>query len=65
MGNLSKKSGIYAIVNIMDSKVYVGQAKEFNNRDHFLQLKKGNDTKRLQMLIMIVRKNWFISFWEI
>ena len=48
MGNLSKKSGIYAIVNIMDSKVYVGQAKEFNNRDHFLQLKKGNDTKRLQ-----------------
>lgn len=48
MGNLSKQSGIYAIVNIMDSKVYVGQAKEFNNRDHFLQLKKGNDTKRLQ-----------------
>ncbi|MEI3139172.1 MAG: hypothetical protein V8T31_06305 [Lachnospiraceae bacterium] len=48
MGNLSKQSGIYAIVNIMDNKVYVGQAKEFNNRDHFLQLKKGNDTKRLQ-----------------
>ena len=34
MGNLSKQSGIYAIVNIMDSKVYVGQAKEFNNREH-------------------------------
>lgn len=48
MGNLSKQSGIYAIVNIMDNKVYVGQAKKFNNRDHFLQLKKGNDNKRLQ-----------------
>ena len=47
MGNLSKQSGIYAIVNIMDNKVYVGQAKKFNNRDHFLQLKKGNDNKRL------------------
>ena len=28
MGNLSKQSGIYAIVNIMDNKVYVGQAKK-------------------------------------
>ena len=47
MGNLSKQSGIYAIVNIMDNKVYVGQAKKFNNRDHFLQLKKGNDNQEI------------------
>ncbi len=46
MENLSMQSGVYVILNIIDCKVYIGQAKNFNNRDHFQQLENGNDNNR-------------------
>lgn len=46
--SISKKSGIYVIVNIEKCKIYVGQAREFNNRDHSYELKKGYDSSELQ-----------------
>lgn len=41
--NLSQYSGIYGILNIVDWKVYVGQAKKFNKRDHIAELEKNQD----------------------
>lgn len=40
--------GIYMILNLVDCKVYVGQAKNFNKRNHFNQLISNRDNSRLQ-----------------
>lgn len=46
--NLSNHAGIYIILNIVDCKVYVGQASKFNNRDHIWELEHGRDNSNLQ-----------------
>lgn len=45
--NLLSYGGIYVILNIRDFKAYVGQARNFNNRDHN-ELKNGLDNPDLQ-----------------
>ncbi len=40
--------GIYIIVNVLDAKAYVGQAKSFTKRDHISNLIEGTDNKQLQ-----------------
>lgn len=47
--NLFNSGGIYVILNILDWKAYVGQAKNFNNRDHMYELEKGYDNTELQV----------------
>lgn len=46
--NLSTHNGIYIFLNVLECKVYVGQAKKFNKRDHFKILEDGKDNKNLQ-----------------
>ncbi|HIR13056.1 MAG TPA: hypothetical protein IAB31_03920, partial [Candidatus Choladousia intestinavium] len=38
--------GIYVILNLIDCKAYVGQAKNFSNRTHTLELYGGNDNNK-------------------
>ena len=47
--NLFNSGGIYVILNILDWKAYVGQAKNFNKRDHMYELEKGYDNTELQV----------------
>lgn len=46
--NLSTHNGIYIFLNVLECKVYVGQANKFNKRDHFKILEDGKDNKNLQ-----------------
>lgn len=46
--DLTNHGGVYLILNVLDCKVYVGQAKNFNNRSHLDVLNQRGDTKDLQ-----------------
>ncbi len=48
MRDMANRSGIYVIVNIMDCKAYVGQARNFSKRSHIAELAQGTDNDRLQ-----------------
>lgn len=47
--NLSNCSGIYVILNVIDWRAYVGQAVNFNNRDHIYELENGKDNTDFQL----------------
>jgi len=46
--NMSNRGGVYIIVNVLDCKAYIGQAKKFNDRSHLEELEKGTDNDKLQ-----------------
>ena len=49
--------GIYMILNLVDCKVYVGQAKNFNKRNHFNQLISNRDNFLDYSQIIMTKKN--------
>ena len=61
---LNSQPGIYVILNVLDCRIYVGQAKNFNNRSHLDELEKGIDNSQLQKDYNDVNKEllYFILF---
>ena len=49
--------GIYLILNILECKAYIGQAKKFSKRTHVENLARGNDNSKLQYDFDDVEKN--------